>query len=401
MKLRYAGWFLGLATIALSAHGQNAPAMTPAQAERAASGDSPADPGPLAKDLSPAMTRPAVRAAMKKVVDWQIRTGEPRFNPQWTFAALYDGLLAYSKETGDPAGHDAVLRFAEAQKWQLVDARFPHADDEALGQAYLDLYAEKPTPERIASVKATMDRLVARKDETKPVWWWCDALFMAPPVLVRLAAITGDHKYIDYMDREWKVTAALLYDKDEHLYYRDDRFLDVEKQHEANGKKVFWSRGDGWVMAGLVNILEYLPEKDPLRPAYVQQFKDMAAKVASVQAADGLWRTGLLDAEAYKMPEVSGSAFFTFAFAYGVRTGLLDAPTFRPVIEKSWAAMVRRIYADGRLGWIQPVGFAPDKFEPASSYVYGVGAFLLAGSEIDKLAGGSKWVARPVRKVGR
>jgi len=231
-----------------------------------------------------------------------------------------------------------------------------------------------------------MDRLVARPDEAKPVWWWCDALFMAPPVLVRLSEITGDHRYIDYMNKEWKITAGLLYDRDEHLYFRDDRFLDLGKQHEANGKKVFWSRGDGWVVAGLANILQYLPANDPSRPMYEQQFRDMIAKIASLQPADGLWRTGLLDPEAYKMPEISGSAFFTFAMASGVNHGILDRAHYEPIVRKSWAAMVSHIYADGRLGNIQPIGFAPDKFDPGSSYVYGVGGFLLAGSELDRMA---------------
>jgi unsaturated rhamnogalacturonyl hydrolase len=353
--------------------------------ERASAGDSPKDPGPLATNLSSALTHKDIRTAMKKVSDWQVATAEKRFNQQWTFAALYDGLLAYSKDSGDPSAHDAVLRMSEGFKWQLIESRFPHADDQAIGQAYLDLYAENPSPERIAATRAIMDRLVARPDEAKPVWWWCDALFMAPPVLVRLSKITGDHKYIDYMDKEWKVTAALLYDRDEKLYFRDDRFLDLQKQHEANGKKIFWSRGDGWVVAGLANILEYLPANDPSRPMYEQQFRDMLTKIASLQPADGLWRTGLLDAEAYKMPEISGSAFFTFAMAYGINHGILDRAKFEPVVRKSWTAMLSHIYADGRLGNIQPIGFAPDQFEPASSYVYGVGGFLLAGSELDRM----------------
>ena len=384
-----------LLLLATTATAQSSAALD--ELEHATAGDSPSNPGPLATNLSPALTHKAIRAAMKKVSDWQIKAGEPRFTQQWTFAALYDGLLAYSKDSGDPSAHDAVLRMSEHFKWQLIESRFPNADDQALGQAYLDLYAEHPTPERIAATQATLDRLVARPDVAKPVWWWCDALFMAPPVLVRMAKITGDHKYIDYMDRQWKITAALLYDPDEHLYFRDDRFINLKK-HEANGKKMFWSRGDGWVVAGLANILEYLPATDPSRPMYVQQFRDMVAKIASLQPADGLWRTGLLDAQAYKMPEVSGSAFFTFAMAYGVNHGILDRAQYEPIVRKSWTAMVARIYADGRLGSIQPIGFAPDQFEPASSYVYGVGGFLLAGSELDRMIDKAplRLTARPI-----
>jgi unsaturated rhamnogalacturonyl hydrolase len=362
------------------------PANNPAAVERAAAGDSPADPGPLATDVSPALTHQAIRAAMKKVSDWQIATAgfgpTPRFNQQWTFAALYDGLLAYSRDTKDPTAHDAVQLIAEHFQWQLLDTRFPHADDEHLGYSYLDLYTEHPDPVRIASTKAIMDRLIARPDEPKPVWWWCDALYMAPPVLVRLAKITGDRKYIVYMDHEWDVTKALLYVDDEHLYFRDATFL---QKTEANGKKLFWSRGNGWVLASLAMILSELPANDPLRPKYERQFRDMATKIASLQGADGLWRTGLLDAASYKLPEVSGSAFYTYAMAYGIDHGLLDRKTFAPIVEKSWAAMVAHIYADGRLGSIQPIGAAPDAFQLSSSYVYGVGGFLLAGSELDRM----------------
>ncbi len=231
-----------------------------------------------------------------------------------------------------------------------------------------------------------MDRLVNRPDVPgKPVWWWCDALFMAPPVLAHLASITGDQKYLRYMDREWAVTQSFLYSPTEHLYFRDERFLDTAKMHEANGKPVFWSRGNGWVVAGLVNLLEYMPKNDPARAGYEQQFREMLTRIAMLQPADGLWRAGLLDADAYKMPEVSGSAFFTYAMAYGIRAGVLDRATFLPVVQRSWAAMVSHIYADGRLGSIQPIGFAPDAFTATSSYVYGVGGFLLAGAEIDHM----------------
>ncbi len=381
---------LALALTLSPAFAQNF-SVTPKINEKLAAGDSPADPGPLATGLSPALTHKDIRAAMKKVADWQVTTGEPRFNQLWTMAALYDGLLAYSHQTKDPVGHDAVLRMAVHFQWQLVDDRFPHADDEHLAYSFLDLYAEHPDPVRLASTKATLDRLIARPDEARPVWWWCDALYMAPPVLVRLAKITGDRRYIVYMDHEWDVTKALLYVEDEHLYFRDATFL---QKTEANGKKLFWSRGNGWVLAGLAMVLNELPAKDPLRPKYERQFREMAAKIASIQGSEGLWRTGLLDQGAYKLPEISGSAFYTFAMAYGINHGLLDPKVFRPVVEKSWAAMVARIYANGRLGSIQPIGAAPDAFQLSSSYVYGVGGFLEAGSELDRMVGAKTSVTR-------
>jgi unsaturated rhamnogalacturonyl hydrolase len=353
--------------------------------ESAAAGDAPTDPGPLAT-MAGKLSRPAVNAAMVKVMDWSLRAHESQFNRLWTYAALYDGLLAASAATGDAAGHDAVLHAAEGWQWQLLDTRFPHADDEALGQAYLELYIEHPDPARIAPTQTIMDRLVERPDVPgKPVWWWSDALFMAPPVLVQMYDITNDAKYLDTLDREWAITKAELYNPQQHLYARDDRFLDLTKQHEANGAPIFWSRGNGWVVAGLVDILKGLPANDPRRAPYAQQFVEMMTHIVALQPADGLWRTGLMDAKAYKMPEVSGSAFFAYAMAYGIRSGLLDRKTFQPALERCWSALVAHIYADGRLGNIQPIGAAPDVFTPSSSYVFGVGAFLLAGSEIDTM----------------
>jgi unsaturated rhamnogalacturonyl hydrolase len=359
------------------------PAAAPS-VEREHVGDAPDDPGPLATGLSTELNTKAIDAAMKKVGDWQVVVAEPNFNRQWTFAALYDGLLAASKTTGDPKYRDAVLHFSERSGWTLLDERFPHADDQAMGQAYLDLYLGDKKPERMANTKAILDRLVVRPDDPdKLLWWWCDALFMSPPVLLRMYEITHDKKYLDFMDHEWWLTSASLYNQENHLYFRDSRYF---TQKQANGKPIFWSRGNGWVMGALVNVLRLMPADYPSRPKYVAQFREMAAEVAAIQSPDGLWRSGLLDPNSYDLPEVSGSAFFTFGIAYGINEKILDRKTYMPVVEKSWKGMLGHIYANGRLGSIQPIDGQPGKFKPSASYVYGVGGFLLAGSEMHRLA---------------
>lgn len=364
-----------------------APAMTTAAAspvDRASSGDAPDDPGSLATDLSPALTHAAIRKAMRKVADWQLARAEPKFNQQWTYAALYDGLLAASETTGDARYHDAVLGMAQRFDWELLDARFPHADDMALGQSYLDLYLEKRDPARLAGVKAVMDKLIVRPDDpSKLLWWWCDALFMAPPVLIRTYAATGDRRYLDYMDHEWWQTSASLYDPAEHLYFRDSRYF---TQKQENGEKLFWARGNGWVMGALANVLQFMPDDYPSRAKYIAQYREMAARIASIQGKDGLWRSGLLDPGAYDLPEISGSAFFTYSLAWGINHGVLDRAKYEPVVRRSWAGILKHVYADGRLGSIQPIDGQPGKFKPSASYVYGVGGFLLAGSELDKMA---------------
>ncbi len=382
--LRCVALYVFLGAACLSAFAQTTPAPAAASVERESVGDAPDSPGPLATGLSSELKPKAIDAAMKKVADWQVAVAEPHFNKQWTFAALYDGLLAASKTTGDSKYRDAVLHFAERSEWTLLDNRFPHADDQAFGQAYLDLYLADRKPIRMADTKAIMDRLIVRPDDPdKLLWWWCDALFMSPPVLLRMYEITHDRKYLDYMDHEWWLTSASLYNQDNHLYFRDSRYF---TQKQANGKPIFWSRGNGWVMGALVNVLSIMPADYPTRPKYVAQFREMAAELAAIQGPDGLWRSGLLDPDAYDLPEVSGSAFFTYGFAYGINEKILDRKTYLPVVEKSWKGMLEHIYADGRLGSIQPIDGQPGKFKPSASYVYGVGGFLLAGSEMHRLA---------------
>ncbi len=358
-------------------------AQDAAAAERDAAGDQPDDPGPFTKDLSPKLKRAAILKAMKKVADWQLAHAESHYNIDWTFAALYDGLLAASRTTGNKAYQDRVLKVAEANRWQL-GPRFEHADDQAIGRTYLTLYAEDPKPERIGPTRERMDQLILRSDDPKKnLWWWCDALYMAPPVLARLSVATKDPRYLDFMDREWWLTSGDLYDNTEHLFYRDDRFLTMR---EANGQKVFWSRGNGWVLAGLALVLQRMPADYHSRAKYVEQYRQMAERIAGLQQTDGLWRASLLDPGSYPNPEISGSAFFTYAMTWGINAGFLDRKKYQPVVEKAWRAMLAHIYADGRLGSIQPIGGEPGKFRPSSSYVYGVGAFLLAGSELAQLS---------------
>ncbi len=376
-----------LAAFATALPAQIPPANTPPltfEQEKSAAGDAPPDPGPLATDLSPALTRPAIDHALRKVADWQIRHSQSRFNQDWTYAPLYLGLLAATQATGDPRYQAAVIQTAESFHWQLWHYRAAHADDEALGQAYELLYQQHPDPIRLADTRATMDALLARQDDPqKDLWWWCDALFMAPPTLARLAAITGDHRYLDKMNAEWSLTQGHLYDPTQHLFSRDATFL---TKTEPDGQKLFWSRGNGWVLAGLANLLQTLPKTDPARPAYEQLFRDMAARIAALQPPDGLWRAGLLDPAAYPQPEISGSAFFTYAMTWGINNGLLPRAAFLPVVQRAWAGVLQHIYADGRLGNIQPIGAAPDAVSPSSSYVYGTGAFLLAAAELHRLA---------------
>ena len=396
MKIRYGAWFyLGLAGAlaftAGTAIGQEFSAPTAAQQaiidkdNSRHFGDSPADGGPMATDLSPALTPAALDKAMKKVADWQLARAQPYFDRIWTWSVLYSGFMAASESTGDSRYRDAMLDMATKFDWQLR-SKLPNADDQSIGQTYLEFYLMQRDAKRLEPTKAALDSVIGLETLTatdaRIPWWWCDALFMAPPVWSRMYTATGDRKYIDYLDAQWKKTSDMLYDPQEHLYARDATYIG---RTEPNGKKMFWSRGNGWVMGGIARILDQLPPDDARRPFYAAQLQQMAARVAELQGADGLWHAGLLDPENYPLPEVSGSAFFTYAIAFGIDHGLLDAKRYRPVVERAWRGMLQHVYADGRLGCIQQTGAEPAFYRPTASYTYGVGAYLLAGSELKRM----------------
>lgn len=349
----------------------------------ASSGDQPENPGPLATDISPALQSRPIRKAMQLVADWQLkRVLDQLPSRSWEYGALDIGLMAASRTLKDPRYSHYVASVGEHFKWQLDHTADP-ANDFAIAQAYLEIYRSSNNQLIIALLRRRLEEdMQMADDSTKPLWWWCDALFMEPPVGAELSKITGDPKYARYVDQEWARTENLLYDPEKHLFSRDASYLD---RREENGEKVFWSRGNGWVMAGIVRVLNSLAENDASRKHYIRLLRQMASEIASTQGSDGLWRPGLLDATSYPLPEISGSAFYTYAIAWGINHHLLDLKKYRPVVERAWRGMLTHVYQDGRLGSIQPVGEAPAAYKADSSYVFGVGAFLLAGSELDTM----------------
>lgn len=349
-------------------------------------GDDPQNPGPFASDVSSAFTPGAVAHAMRKVGDWELHRAQPYFGDGWTWGVLYAGVMAAGSTLHDRSYIRTMNGVGKKFDWQL-HTPLPIADNQVVGQMYTEMYMRRHKPIMIANTRHALDALIA--NENAPAkripWWWCDALFMAPPVWVRMHAITHDPKYLAYLDHEWWKTSDLLYDPQEHLYFRDASYL---HRTEPNGQKMFWSRGNGWVLAGLARTLEYLPKSDPDYSRYVTQFQQMSAKLASIQGSDGLWTSGLLDPAYYGRPELSGSGLMTFGLAWGIHQGLLPRDKYLPVVQRAWAGLVHHIYASGRLGDIQQVGAAPAFYRPSSSYNYGIGGFLLAGSQVYRLAKG-------------
>lgn len=332
-----------------------------------------------------------IKARMLKVADWQLKNPKHELT-DWTNGAFYAGVFAAYETTKSPELMRAMMEMGEKTGWQ-IGKRFDHADDIAISQTYVDLYRLKkdrkmiePTIEAIRRIQTEPSKEV---EKNGIIWWWCDALFMAPPTLAKLAKTTGDKTYLDLNDKFFQETYDRLYDQKEKLFYRDERYLikpDRENLFEANGKKIFWSRGNGWVTGGLVRLLKELPKNHPRRPFYENLYREMMEKVVTLQQPDGLWRTSLLDPASYAGGEASGTGFFIYSMAWGVNNKMLDKKKFAPAIRKGWTGLNALVKEDGKVGWTQPIGRDPRKnFDHESWEVYGAGAFLLAGSEVVKV----------------
>jgi len=344
-----------------------------------------------------AATKPkpdSILKIMNKVADWQLsewqqhRHGHNKWD--WTMGACYTGYMALNQVGHNPKYANAMRSIGDSLKWNTGPRR-AMADDYCVAQTYSQLYEIFKKPEMIARFKAQADSIIAKPHDESLEWknniatreWaWCDALFMGPPAFAYLSTATHDPKYLDFAVKMWFKTTDYLFDKDENLYFRDGRFI---TQKEKNGQKVFWSRGNGWVMGGLVRMLANMPENYPSRVHFVDLYKKMAEKIAKLQNADGTWHAALLDPDSYPVKETSGTGFYCYALAYGINHGLLPYDKYHGVVEKAWAALVSSVHADGKLGNVQQIGEKPETVTNDDTEVYGVGAFLLAGSEMYKL----------------
>ena len=334
--------------------------------------------------------------SMIKALEWQeahpIYASSPT---DWTNGAYYTGLVQAHKSTDDAIYLAALKNMGWKNNWQTASRPY-HADDVAISYAYLYLNNVKknlvdlqPTEKFLEEHLFEPNQWKGGSDSVKSIlWWWCDALFMAPPVIVQYASLKKDDKYLQAMHKYYQETYDLLFNDEERLFARDTRYVwtgNSTDLKEENGKKIFWSRGNGWVIGGLALMLEDLPESYEQRDFYLKLYKQMANRIKGLQSADGLWRTSLLSPDSYDHGEVSGSGFFTFALAWGINNGILDKAEYTPIVRKAWTALRGCQQEDGRVGWVQNIGASPEPASADSWQNFGTGAFLMAGSEILKL----------------
>jgi len=324
----------------------------------------------------------------------------------WQFSSHYIGMMKAFKTTKNKNYQDFLYQVGKNHNWETI-ADMYHADKIAIGQIYLDLFQQKGGEELIKNIKWVLDANLLRNQPKPDVrydnnpykheWWsWCDALFMAPPTFAKMYQITGEMQYLDYAIDHWLITTDYLWDKEENLIYRDDRYFGKKTK---SGKKIFWSRGNGWVFGGLVHMLEIIPKNHPKRKLLKEQFQNMANRLLELQemTSDGLWRSNLLDPGIFAylnrkgdqfiqtaeidIPENSGSAFFCYGFLWGINNGLLDRDLFEKPAIAAWEELTKHVNDEGRLGYVQPVGKDPKPYDENSWHEFGTGAFLLAASE--------------------
>jgi rhamnogalacturonyl hydrolase YesR len=350
---------------------------------------------------------PAPIDAAVRLADWQLarmgdavsvsrETDETRNPRSWEQAAFWIGMIALADAGGPPRIREAILTMGSANRWLPGDRTY-FADDHAITQSYLWAAANGVGKDALTPTRRIFDKVIDEPAVTTLAfyvppegygaaeclkrWCWCDALFMAPPAFVELSRQTRDDRYRVFAMKEFWATTDFLYDPVERLYYRDSRFFE---RRDGKGRKMFWSRGNGWVFAGMAHIIPRLPKRSADRRRMEALFIEIAARLKELQKPDGYWAPSLLAPED-SPPETSGTAFYTYGIAWGIRAGLLPRTEYESVVRRGWAALMQAIQPDGRLGWVQQVSDRPEAVAAGDTQFYGVGAFLLAATAVSEL----------------
>lgn len=323
-----------------------------------------------------------------------IITNKERPSHIWTRGVYYEGLMALHEIFPKEAYYDYAYSWAEFHKWGFNGGNTTrNADNYCAAQTYIDLYNLEPDSKKLKNTKANINMLLNTPQLDD--WSWIDAIQMGMPVFAKLGVLEKDNRYFEkmyqmYMYSRNKHGDHGLYNPKDGLWWRDADFDPPYK--EPNGEDCYWSRGNGWVIGALAKVLTIIPQNAPHREQYVNDLKAMAAALVPIQRADGFWNVSLHDPTNFGEKEASGTALFVYGMAYGVNNGILKKETYLPVIEKAWNALTKEsLHDNGFLGYLQSTGKEPKDGQPLSYDKipdfedYGLGCFLLAGSEIYKM----------------
>ncbi len=321
-------------------------------------------------------------------------------NAFWHRAAYHTGNLAAYEVTGNEEYLAFSHTWAEQNEWKGAksDVRenwkksYGESDDYVLFgdwqicfQVYADLYNLEPADYKIARALEVMEYQMGTPQND--YWWWADGLYMVMPVMTKLYHITGNSLYLEKLHDYFSFARELMYDEEAALFYRDAKYI-YPAHKTNNGKKDFWARGNGWVFAGLAKVLNELPVSDPHRNEYIQIYRAMASSLMASQQDEGFWSRSLLDLSHAPGYETSGTAFFLYGYLWGINNGLLSEKEFMPVVKKGWDYLTHiALQENGLVGYVQPIGERADQHRnvgPETTSDFGVGAFLLAASEMVK-----------------
>ena len=320
--------------------------------------------------------------------------GKMRASNIWTRTVYYEGLLALYSIYPDTEYYEYAYQWGDFHKlWMWRGTTTRHADNYACGQVYIDMYNLCPKPEILLNVKSNLNMLVNTPQINE--WWWIDAIQMGMPGFAKMGKLTGEQKYFDKMWQMYEYTRNQhgehgMFNQKDGLWWRDQDFDPPYK--EPNGEDCYWSRGNGWVYAALVRVLDEIPANEVHRQDYINDFLTMSKAIKACQREDGFWNVSLHDPNHFGGKELTGTSLFVYGMAWGIRNGLLDRDEYLPIVLKAWNAMVKdAVHPDGFLGYVQGTGKEPKDGQPVTYDSkpdfddFGTGCFLLAGSEIYKL----------------
>lgn len=312
----------------------------------------------------------------------------------WTRGVYYEGLMALHQIYPRKEFYDYAVDWSEFHNWGMRNGNTTrNADDQCCGQTYIDLYNILPDPARVKNIKLCMDMLVNTPQVDD--WWWIDAIQMAMPVFAKLGVVYNDKKYFDKMYGMYMFTRNDhgdngLFNEEDGLWWRDADF--DPPYTEPNGEDSYWSRGNGWVVAALVRVLDIIPEDEKHREQYMNDYLAMMEALVPIQREDGFWNVSLHDPTNYGGKELTGTSLFVYGMAWGINNGILSREKYLPVVTKAWNGLVNDcLHENGFLGYVQSTGKQPSAGQPVTYDKvpdfedYGLGCFLLAGTEVYKI----------------
>jgi len=334
---------------------------------------------------------------MAKYKDTTEPTNVKRIRPSslWTRAVYYEGLMALYGIDKQQRYIDYTDTWANFHQWTPRNGiKTRDADDQCCGQTYLERFVMTGDSTMLRPIRENLQGQMA---ETKIGYWtWIDAIQMAMPIYAQMYKITGDRSYIEHGMKMYRWSrnecGGGLFNEKDGLWWRDADYVPPYK--EKDGKDCYWSRGNGWVLAALVRVMDQLSPKDKIYKEVKKDFIMMCDGLSKCQREDGFWNVSLVSPVTYGGKETTGTALFLYGISWGLQKGYLKEKVYRPIADKAWEAMVKdAVHKDGFLGYVQGTGKDPSAGQPVTYDKvpdfddYGVGCFLLGAVEYYKLLG--------------